>query len=52
MKKFMSYQDVLENPDTAYYGKNLIAIDACTPASGLVNVVVIEDNNIKYFVGD
>ena len=47
-----SYQDILENPNTAYYGKNLIAIDACTPASELVNVVVIENNKIKYFIGD
>lgn len=41
-----SPQDVLEDPNTIYYGKNLIAIDACTAASDKVNVLVIEDDEI------
>ena len=44
--------DLLENQYTIFYGNNLIAIDACTAASDTVNVVVIENEKIKYFMGD
>lgn len=28
---------------TPYYGKGIIALDACTPVSKMVNCIVIED---------
>ena len=32
------------NPNfTPYYGEGVIALDACTPVSGVVNCIVIED---------
>ena len=37
-------RDFVEEDDTIYYGKNLIAIDACTAKSLFCNVLVIDEN--------
>ncbi|MBQ0045691.1 MAG: metallophosphoesterase [Mycoplasma sp.] len=37
-----------ENNFDIYYGKNLVAIDACTTISGKINVLIIKNNKIIF----
>ena len=45
-----NYEHITARDDSAYVGKNLIALDACTVLSGFCNVMTIdEDLNIDFY---
>lgn len=41
------YGDAVEDKDDIYFGEHLIALDACTAATQVVNVLVIQDGICK-----